>query len=426
MTLWMISVVNFFVHTLLLHVLTKGYRSQNEDSSSLSTTIESEGNTPSRSYESTRSTLSTASTATGTRTRSRDSSSRFHSTRSDLSTAIESGDRKRSRSSGGDLSFQSMRSNISTEAEVGDVRVPKEMDSRGDPTTQCVDSFRPKKKIQAGCWGPGATPVYAQLPVQIETYTLTKLLGSGFEGEVYKGKTQDGHDVAMKLMDLEIGSKEAHVMRCLQRQKSKGHRNILNIKDDFDIERKAFVVTEFADGGDYFDYEKRVVLSPEIKLALSGDLIEGLNHCHEHGVFHGDIKLDNLFVKRGVLKIGDFGMSRMIGKQGRFKASQCGTPEYWSPEITEGQDHRFEPDVWAAVSRAFGWNKIREWDLKELLLGMLETNQTERWTMKKVMESAFFKRSLEQRKAKTTGAIRIGGEWTDSLLRRIGGLCCMT
>ncbi|ETV66408.1 PEK protein kinase, variant 1 [Aphanomyces astaci] len=44
-------------------------------------------------------------------------------------------------------------------------------------------------------------------------------------------------------------------------------------------------------------------------MSLFQDVLRGVQHIHEHGVIHRDIKPDNVFLRNGVAKIGDFGLS---------------------------------------------------------------------------------------------------------------------
>eukprot|EP00928_Gymnodinium_smaydae_P009566 TRINITY_DN13587_c0_g2_i2.p1 TRINITY_DN13587_c0_g2~~TRINITY_DN13587_c0_g2_i2.p1 ORF type:complete len:345 (+),score=14.95 TRINITY_DN13587_c0_g2_i2:116-1036(+) len=262
-----------------------------------------------------------------------------------------------------------------------------------DPSSQNFHCIPPKPSTKTDtCWLPGRAQRFEKnaLPVTIGSYTVDKLLAKGFEGEVYQGTDANGVKVAMKLMDFRMGNNEANVMSCLQQHRAGGHPNILYLRDLTEFEQKAFVVTEYASGGDLWSIISKNGIFDERKLFL--DLIEGLDHCHEHGVFHGDIKPQNLLVVGKVLKIGDFGMSQILDKKKYFEFEGCGTAPYLAPELLKGEEHhRFEPDVWAAgitllamfgydypfkidkktgepkitpVSEAIGWNRIEDDALK--------------------------------------------------------------
>ena len=74
----------------------------------------------------------------------------------------------------------------------------------------------------------------------------------------------------------------------------------------------------------------------------------GLQHLHELRIIHRDIKSQNLFLTHlGGVKIGDFGLSRLIGPQEMFAESFVGTPYYLSPELCEDGPYSAKTDVWS-------------------------------------------------------------------------------
>ena len=61
--------------------------------------------------------------------------------------------------------------------------------------------------------------------------------------------------------------------------------------------------------------------------------MEGLAYCHSIGIVHRDIKLDNILLDgHGNVKIGDFGLSRILSYESEYAHSNVGTPYYMSPE----------------------------------------------------------------------------------------------
>ena len=59
-----------------------------------------------------------------------------------------------------------------------------------------------------------------------------------------------------------------------------------------------------------------------------------LKHCHDRKVLHRDLKAGNLFLtQRGLLKLGDFGVSTILDSTLTRARTAIGTPYYMSPEI---------------------------------------------------------------------------------------------
>lgn len=74
--------------------------------------------------------------------------------------------------------------------------------------------------------------------------------------------------------------------------------------------------------------------------------LKALQHLHEKGVCHRDIKIANVFLgDDGAIKIGDMNVSKRL-KQGQLQ-TQIGTPYYMSPEIWNNKPYNASSDIWS-------------------------------------------------------------------------------
>lgn len=118
------------------------------------------------------------------------------------------------------------------------------------------------------------------------------------------------------------------------------HPNIIKFKDVFK-DRKLFLnlVMEYADDGELatkiLDKKKNSqIFDEEEILNYFTQVCLALKHCHDRKIMHRDLKANNIFLtRRGIIKLGDFGIARVMGATRDKARSIVGTPLYLSPEI---------------------------------------------------------------------------------------------
>ena len=65
--------------------------------------------------------------------------------------------------------------------------------------------------------------------------------------------------------------------------------------------------------------------------------LKGLYSLHKRDMIHRDIKSDNILInKSGILKICDFGLSALLTRETKMRATEIGTPHWTAPEIIDG------------------------------------------------------------------------------------------
>jgi serine/threonine protein kinase len=181
-------------------------------------------------------------------------------------------------------------------------------------------------------FGSGARP--------LDGYTIKRAIGRGGFGEVYYATSDSGKEVALKLILRNLDVEKRGVMQCMNLKCP----NLLTI---FDMKTSdsgdAFVVMEYVAGPSLASvlrqYPKGLPLT-EVGHWLKG-LVEGVAYLHDHGIVHRDLKPANLFMEEGMVKIGDYGLAKLITpSQGTEHSESIGTCHYMAPEIGSGKYHK--------------------------------------------------------------------------------------
>ncbi|KAH3745208.1 CAMK/CAMKL/BRSK protein kinase [Pelomyxa schiedti] len=127
------------------------------------------------------------------------------------------------------------------------------------------------------------------------------------------------------------------------------HPNVLKLYDVFETSRYLFLVSEYVEGGELYEYLKRHgFLDPREALIFFQKLIHAVDYCHSHYICHRDLKPENILLDSDLnLKLADFGFAAAMAN-GSLLSTSCGSPHYASPEVIMGvrYDGR-AADVWS-------------------------------------------------------------------------------
>ncbi|GFH17605.1 protein kinase domain-containing protein, partial [Haematococcus lacustris] len=77
-------------------------------------------------------------------------------------------------------------------------------------------------------------------------------------------------------------------------------------------------------------------------------IASSLQYIHSKRILHRDLKTQNIFLSKGnIIKLGDFGISKVLEKTDQFATTVTGTPYYMAPEICTNQPYTFKSDIWS-------------------------------------------------------------------------------
>jgi hypothetical protein len=164
---------------------------------------------------------------------------------------------------------------------------------------------------------------------------------------VYYGVSDGGKEVALKLVrgnqDVELRG----VAQCLNLK----HPNLVALFDmKSDNHGDHWVVMEYIAGESLSTVLSRHPggLPTELAQQWFLALARAVGYLHDHGIVHRDLKPANIFLENGVLKVGDYGLSKFIsGSQRTAQTQSVGTVHYMAPEISTGNYNK-GIDVYAA------------------------------------------------------------------------------
>lgn len=130
------------------------------------------------------------------------------------------------------------------------------------------------------------------------------------------------------------------------------HPNIIKLLDIFENSDNYFIVIEYMEGKDLFDYiQKRNFLLPETRVKhLVCQLITATRYIHDFGIVHRDLKLENIMMSdvtnNAKPKLVDFGLARIISPN-ETANEPFGTLGYVAPEVLKKKPYSFSCDVWS-------------------------------------------------------------------------------
>ncbi len=185
-------------------------------------------------------------------------------------------------------------------------------------------------------------------------YEIHELIGVGGMANVYRcTDTIDDREVAVKILKDEYLNNEEFIRRFKNESKAiamLSHTNIVRVYDVSFGDMIQYIVMEYIDGITLKEYiEMRGVLDWKEVVHFTTQILMALQHAHEHGIVHRDIKPQNIMLlQNGTIKVTDFGIARFSDKATKTMTEQAiGSVHYIAPEQAKGDVTDGKSDIYS-------------------------------------------------------------------------------
>lgn len=245
------------------------------------------------------------------------------------------------------------------------------------------------------------------VPLKADSFEKLEKIGQGTYSSVFRARElANGRMVALKKVrfdnfqpeSIQFMAREISILRRLD------HPNIMKLEGIITsrMSNSIYLVFEYMEHDLY-----GLISSPQVKFSdaqvkcYMKQLLSGIEHCHQHGVIHRDVKASNILVNNeGILRIGDFGLANILNPKDRQQlTSHVVTLWYRPPELLMGStSYGVTVDLWS-VGCVFAELLFR----KPILRGRTEVEQLHKifklcgsppdgyWKMCKVPQATMFR-----------------------------------
>lgn len=243
-----------------------------------------------------------------------------------------------------------------------DGRLENNPENRGDVCQQCTvgptanvmeaNDQQPSSSIYNERNDPMMDDV-AEWEIPWEDIQIGERIGLGSYGEVYRADWNGTEVAVKKFLDQDLSGDALEQFRCEVRIMLRlRHPNVVLFMGAVTRPPNLSILTEFLPRGSLYRllHRPNLQLDEKRRLRMALDVVKGMNYLHTSHptIVHRDLKSPNLLVdKNWVVKVCDFGLSRLKHHTFLSSKSTAGTPEWMAPEVLRNEPSNEKSDVYS-------------------------------------------------------------------------------
>jgi eukaryotic-like serine/threonine-protein kinase len=188
---------------------------------------------------------------------------------------------------------------------------------------------------------------------KVEGYTVEQLIGKGACATVWEAvQDSTGRKVALKIMRMDLSTEGvfSRFAREIKLMEKLHHPNIAQVLDSRIDRSMGYCALEFIDGAPLQKYLKEHTVKKPQMFDIVVQLCHGLQHAHDNGVIHRDVKPANIMMTTdGQPKLVDFGLGRNLFRPDSHQETSqtmegyvIGTPMFMAPEQARGENDQLD------------------------------------------------------------------------------------
>lgn len=173
----------------------------------------------------------------------------------------------------------------------------------------------------------------------VEFYSIGRVLGKGAYGKVNLALQKLTRRLcAVKSINKALTSDKSTFLKLHNEMfihKQLRHNNVCMLFETIETPTHNLLFLELCRGGDLLHYvRRRRRIDEDVAKVIFKQIVLGIQYIHSKNIIHRDIKLENILIDNlGVVKICDFGVSKLLENKDSKATECCGTPSYMAPEV---------------------------------------------------------------------------------------------